>query len=137
MMTEARRVYLYGVERGYTAPRARAEEAIPLIEAEAVTAALTALRAQVDGLRMIGSAMPWPARCADCGMATEDPDAFVIVDEEIDHDRALCPKTDHEHRWMDYRAAVLSLIDAAMTGERQSGIAPLPPANPSLIGRIE
>ena len=50
MMTEARRVYLYGVERGYTAPRARAEEAIPLIEAEAVVAALTALRAQVEEL---------------------------------------------------------------------------------------
>jgi hypothetical protein len=48
--TEAGRVYLLGVERGYTAPRARAEEAIPAIEREARRAALLALRERVERL---------------------------------------------------------------------------------------
>ena len=50
-MTEAGRAYLDGVRRGFTAPVARAEEAISLIEAEAVAAALSTLRARVEGMR--------------------------------------------------------------------------------------
>jgi hypothetical protein len=67
--TEAGRVYLLGVERGYTAPRARAEEAIPAIEREARRAALLSLLERVEGLPgMVVTAFyredAWVARAA-------------------------------------------------------------------------
>ena len=88
---------------------------IAAIEAEAVVAALTALRERMEGIGMIGSAMPWPALCAACGMRTEDPDAYESEDADLMDEALWCDYTARTHRWADYRAAVLAEIDRMLT----------------------
>lgn len=46
--------------------------------------------------------MGWPARCLDCGLVTEDPDAYVFTSADEDGEYVpdhACPRTDQEHRW--------------------------------------
>jgi len=90
-------------------------ELLVTIEAEARTAALTALRERMEGIGMIGSAMPWPALCAACGMRTEDPDAYESEDADLMDEALWCDYTARTHRWADYRAAVLAEIDRMLT----------------------
>ena len=48
--------------------------------------------------------MEWPARCLDCGLRTEDPDAYYGADEELMPDGTLCRATGTFHRWATARA---------------------------------
>lgn len=43
--------------------------------------------------------MEWPARCLDCGLLTEDPDAYGGDDGELMPDGTLCCRTGTFHRW--------------------------------------
>jgi len=90
-------------------PYETAAPAILAIEAEAILAAR--LTEAVEGVRLVAG-LPWPPTCADCGMATEDPDAYHGDDEEMMPEGTLC-QTGTFHRWRDFRAAVLATIREA------------------------
>lgn len=93
---------LVGMQRDYY----HIEDDILAIEQESVAAREAEIRAVVEAVQLVAG-MPWPPTCADCGMATEDPDAYHGTDEEQMPEGALCPSTGTFHRWRDYRDAIL------------------------------
>ena len=109
MITEAGERLLAALDGLPAKPLDVARKFVLAIEAEAVAAERARIAKEIAE-RRTAAGMPWPARCVEGDLVTEDPDAYETEDDEMLPDNRRC-LTGGSHRWVGYHEAVLAIVN--------------------------